>query len=179
MNQFSLGAVGFEHALDPAFHLVARDLIIDGDHIDRQAGVGQLDPRGPPCRHEPRSDGCRRGAVAAEPDTTLVAVGAKASEAYTPSAWEWTFVAGGHIKLGQTEEGLEAMREGIAKHPDAWQGPYNLACFLARLERNDEAIDALERAVELGGDEVREYAEKDSDFGSIRDDPRFKEKLGA
>ena len=123
--------------------------------------------------------GTVRGAVAAEADTTLVAVGAKAGEAYTPSAWEWTFVAGGNIRLGRIEEGLGAMREGIAKNPDAWQGPYNLACFLARLDRNDEALESLARAVELGGDEIRGYAEKDSDFDSIRDHPRYAETMRA
>ena len=117
--------------------------------------------------------GTLRGAVAREPGTTVVAIGAKPGEAFEPSGWEWTFVASSYQRQGRTEDALAVMREGIERYPDAWQGYYNLACFLALAERKDEALDALERAVELGGDEARGYAAEDSELDALREDPRF------
>ena len=51
-----------------------------------------------------------RSAVAAEPGTTVLAVGAKPGEAYRPSGWEWAFT--GFAKLAQgDEEGARAELE--------------------------------------------------------------------
>jgi tetratricopeptide (TPR) repeat protein len=65
------------------------------------------------------------------------------------------------------------MDASIAENPDAWQGYYNLACFEALDGKREEALAALEKAAELAPDDVKKYAAEDSDFDSIRDDPRF------
>jgi hypothetical protein len=49
---------------------------------------------------------------------------------------------------------------------------YNTACFEALAGRRDDAIAHIRRAVELAP-ETREWAAKDEDFDSIRDDPEF------
>ncbi len=49
---------------------------------------------------------------------------------------------------------------------------YNLACALAMTGRRDEALAALERAVDAGFSEA-ETARTDSDLDAIREDPRF------
>lgn len=117
--------------------------------------------------------GTRRGAVAAEDGTTILAIGAKPGVVFEPSKWEEWFAAGGLRRLGRHDEARALMDASIAANPGEWQGYYNLACFEALDGRREEALTALERAVELSPDEVKKYAADDSDFDSIRDDPRF------
>jgi hypothetical protein len=50
---------------------------------------------------------------------------------------------------------------------------YQLACWEALAGRSDEALEHLNRAVELGGEKFRTYASDDEDLDSIRSDPRF------
>ncbi|MBD0348202.1 MAG: tetratricopeptide repeat protein [Thermoleophilia bacterium] len=117
--------------------------------------------------------GTLRGAVAADADTTVVAIGGKRGEAFRPSGWEWTFVATSYQRQGRLEEARAVMREGIERYPDAWQGYYNLACIETRAGRREEALAALERAAELDRAGVATYAAEDEDLDAIRDDPRF------
>ena len=50
---------------------------------------------------------------------------------------------------------------------------YQRACWEALAGRLDDALDDLNRAVELGGEKFREWAGDDEDLDSIRADPRF------
>jgi len=53
---------------------------------------------------------------------------------------------------------------------------YNVACFYTGLGEKEHAIDLLEQAVSIGwGD--RAWMENDSDFESLRDEPRFQALL--
>jgi hypothetical protein len=70
------------------------------------------------------------------------------------------------------------MLEALEREPDAWQGPFNAACFEALAGQTDAALEHLRRAVELDAAEVRRYAPGDRDLDSIRDDPRYAEVLG-
>ena len=121
--------------------------------------------------------GTRRGAIAEEPGTTIVAIGAKPGVVFEPSKWEEWYAATGLRRLGRQEEARALMDASIAANPDEWQGYFNLACFEALDGRSDEAIAALQRAIEIAPDEARKYAAEDSDFDSIRADPRW-EALG-
>jgi mannose-6-phosphate isomerase-like protein (cupin superfamily) len=116
--------------------------------------------------------GTRRGAVAAEDGTTVLAVGAKPGEAYEPSRWEIAFAAYGYRRLGDSDRGRKLLEDAVAERPDEWQGHYHLACFAALDGRHDEALDHLGRAVELDS-KAAEWAATDEDFDSLRDDPRF------
>jgi tetratricopeptide (TPR) repeat protein len=53
---------------------------------------------------------------------------------------------------------------------------YNLACSLSNLERVDESLDALGRALELGYKDFA-YMLGDPDLQNVRRDPRFKQLL--
>ena len=117
--------------------------------------------------------GTRRGAVAEEPGTTIFAIGAKPGVVFEPSKWEEWFAAGGLRRLGRHDEARALMLASVAANPGEWQGYYNLACYEALDGHREEALSALEKAVELAPDEVAKYAADDSDFDSIRDDPRF------
>jgi mannose-6-phosphate isomerase-like protein (cupin superfamily) len=116
--------------------------------------------------------GTKRGAVATEPKTTILAIGAKPGVPHAISGWEESFVAFGHLRNGNEEEGRKAMAAATAAKPDDWRGLYNAACFEALTKNRDAAIDYLRRAVELDPN-AKAYAEKDSDFDWLRDDPEF------
>ena len=117
--------------------------------------------------------GTKRVAVADEPGTTVLAIGAKEGEVFTPSPWERTFAAFGYFTAGDADRARDEMTANIAAHPDDWEGPYNLACIEALSGNADAALDALARAIELGGDQAVRDAAGDSDFDGLRDDPRF------
>jgi quercetin dioxygenase-like cupin family protein len=113
-----------------------------------------------------------RGAVAAEPGTTVLGVGAKPGEVFRPSGWEWTFAAFSLLANGDEQGARRELEAGVAARPDAWQGHYNYACLEARAGNPDAAIERLRKAVELHPQAV-ELARKDEDFDSLRDDERF------
>jgi mannose-6-phosphate isomerase-like protein (cupin superfamily) len=117
--------------------------------------------------------GTRRGAIAAEDDTFILAVGAKPGVVFEPSPWEGVFAALSYAEQGDLERGRELIAEAIAGSPDAWQGYYNAACMEARFGDPDAAIAHLKRSVELDADATKKAAENDSDLDSIRDRPDY------
>ena len=117
--------------------------------------------------------GTRRGAIAAEDGTAVLAVGAKPGVVFEPSPWEDVFAANSYADAGDLEQARKLVDGALDKHPDVWQGHYNAACLEARLGDRERAFAHLERALELEPARVREFAADDSDFTTIRDDPRF------
>ncbi|TML46111.1 MAG: tetratricopeptide repeat protein [Actinobacteria bacterium] len=117
--------------------------------------------------------GTRRGAVAAEDGTAVLAVGAKPGVVFEPSLWEEVFAANAYADKGDLEQARALFGQLLHDHPDAWQGFFNAACLEARLGDKERAIEHFQRAVELDPEQAREYAKADSDFDSIREDPRF------
>jgi quercetin dioxygenase-like cupin family protein len=132
---------------------------LDGEEVDAPAGtiVHLPDPA------------VRRRAVANEPGTAVLAVGAKPGEAFQPSGWELGF------RAAQMEpiEAVAYVEEHMGEYPDTAATHYNLACFKALAGDREGALDELERAFEMDPDSVRRWGENDSDLDSIRDDPRF------
>ena len=115
-----------------------------------------------------------RSATAAEPGTIVLACGAEAGKAFTPSGWEDFYVAFALLRDGETERARATMHEALAREPDAWQGQYNAACFEALAGEADDAFDHLQRAIAMNR-EVVEYAAADDDLASLRADPRYAE----
>jgi tetratricopeptide (TPR) repeat protein len=71
-------------------------------------------------------------------------------------------------------EGLQVDKRLASLRKDDPIVHYNLACSYSLMNRHDESITALRRAVELGyGDE--EHLEHDSDLDGLRSDPRYVE----
>ena len=116
--------------------------------------------------------GTKRGAVATEPNTTILAIGAKPGVPHEISKWEEIFVAFGYYRTGDESAALEHLRGFVAENPDHWQGYYNLACLEALTKNRDAAIEHLARAIELDP-QAKEYAAGDEDFDALRDDPEF------
>lgn len=134
---------------------------LDGAEVDAPAGT---------LVHCP--PGTTREAHAVEPQTTVLAVGAKPGVPHEISKWEQIFVAFGHLRNGDEKAGREAIQAAIAEHPDEYQGYYNAACFEAQTGHRDQAIELLRRAAELDA-QALEHARKDPDFDDLRDDPEF------
>jgi hypothetical protein len=138
---------------------------LDGEEVDAPAGtiVHLPDPS------------VRRKAVAAEPETRVLAVGAPRGKAFEPSAWELGF-RGAQMKPAEAVEYVEAH---MGEYPDSAATHYNLACFKALAGDEDGAIGELERANEMDPEVVRRWAPADTDLDSIRDNPRVSELLSA
>jgi tetratricopeptide (TPR) repeat protein len=113
-----------------------------------------------------------RGAVAVEPDTVVLVVGARPGEAYAPSPWEASMQAALYARQGDEPRARAAVAESLADHPNHPQALYNVACAEAILGERDAALEHLRRAAELEP-KCREWAAGDSDLDAIRDDPAF------
>ncbi len=116
--------------------------------------------------------GTKRGAIAAEDDTAVLAVGAKPGIVFEPSPWEDIFAAFSYALSGEIEKGRELIAGVVARRPDEWQGHYNAACYEVLYGDNETGIEYLVKAHELDPEKVVEAAATDSDFDAVRDDPR-------
>jgi tetratricopeptide (TPR) repeat protein len=114
----------------------------------------------------------RRKAVAKEPGTMILAVGAKPGEAFTPSQWEASAEVLPYFASGDYEKAKAILAESHRDDPTNAGVAYNLACAEARLGEADAAIEHLRLAVDLQPN-FAELAMGDEDLASIRDDPRF------
>jgi quercetin dioxygenase-like cupin family protein len=135
---------------------------VDGEDVDAPAGtliqVGRES---------------KRGAIAAEPGTTVLVVGAVPGEVYEPSPWEMSAQAALYASRGDTQRSREAIAEALAGHPDDPHALYNVACAEALLGDRDAALGHLARVAELEPEKYRRWSEQDRDLDSLRDDPRF------
>jgi Flp pilus assembly protein TadD len=84
----------------------------------------------------------------------------------------------GHLltRSGRLEEGLAADRRLVELRPGEPLAHYNLACSLALIGDARAALERLRRAMEMGFRDV-EFIRKDTDFASLRHDPRFEALL--
>ena len=136
--------------------------MVDGEEHDAPAGT---------LVHCP--PGTLRGAIAAEPKTTVLGIGAKPGEVFQPSGWEWTFAGNSLLTQGKEDEARAEFQAGLEAYPGAWQGHYNLACAEAKLGNSDAALEQLELAAEIDRAAVAKWAFEDEDLDSLRGDPRF------
>lgn len=135
---------------------------VDGD--EHELGPGQL--------VFVRDPSLRRGAVALDEDTLVLALGGKPGEAYTVSAWEAMFAAVPAAREERWDEAIRIHEEALAEHPDHAGLLYNLACMEARGGRHVDALLHLTRSIELDPT-YAEHARGDSDFAAIRNEPGF------
>ena len=119
----------------------------------------------------------RRTAVAAEPDTVVLALGGRPGQPFSPSGWEeWGRLGITELVESQRyEEAADRYAGALERFPDHPGVLYNLACLESLAGARDDAFGHLERAIELYPKNA-EYAREDADFDPIRDDPRFPAK---
>jgi tetratricopeptide (TPR) repeat protein len=135
---------------------------IDGNEHDLAAGelVFLRDPQ------------LRRGAVALEQDTVVLALGGKPGEAHVVSAWEAMFAAVPYSREENWDEAIRIHVEALEEQPEHPALLYNLACMEARGGRHLDALLHIQRAVELDP-KWADHAAKDSDFAAIMSEPGF------
>ncbi len=132
---------------------------VDGEPMDVPAGslVHLPDPA------------VRRHAIAAEPGTSVLAIGGSPGGSFRPSAWEHYFEADAARAGGDAEAAYAIAAAGLPDHPDHPALLFNIACYGALAGHDDEAISMLRRALELAPDRVPAWAADDSDLDSLRD----------
>ena len=109
-----------------------------------------------------------------------VALVADHLELYPDDARALYMGANGLVALGETAKGLEWARQARKIEPDEPMLLYNLGCIYSLADEPEEALDCLERAVELGLTQ-RGWYENDSNLDPLRELTRFKalmKKLG-
>jgi tetratricopeptide (TPR) repeat protein len=119
-----------------------------------------------------RDPAIERSAVANDPGTMVLAIGAKPGVPYTPGPWEPIYVARALGTAGDYEGAIAELKRGLEIHPEQRMLLYRLANWEARAGKRDDALDHLAAAVAQSG-QLREQAQTDDAFDSIRDDPRF------
>jgi hypothetical protein len=135
---------------------------LDGEEVDAPSGtfVFVSDPK------------VRREAIGLEEGTTVLVVGGVPGKAFRVSPWEAWLEAAPFLEAGEPERGISIFERTLAAHPGNPNVLYNLACFEALAGRTDDALEHLAEAVEADP-RTRAWAQNDSDFDSVRADPRF------
>ena len=140
---------------------------LDGERLDAPAGT-----------FVSVSPGVKRTAFAEEAGTTILAVGGTPGRVYQPHGWEVWAPLAPLYRDGKYDEAADRGRELADAHPEYPELFYNVACCESLAGRTDDAIGHLRQAI-AASDMCRTLAEKDSDFDPIRDEPAFKELVGA
>jgi tetratricopeptide (TPR) repeat protein len=138
---------------------------VDGETVDAPAGTVVF----------VRDPAVKRAAHAEEPGTTILTVGAKPGEAFTPSAWEENADIIPLFEAGEYKQARRRLIAALEGRPDAGGLLYNLACAESRLGEKDAALEHLARAVELEA-RFAEFAQSDPDLEAIRGESGFPDK---
>ena len=70
---------------------------------------------------------------------------------------------------GSIEAAYELLAPCVDLFPDEWLIAYNVACYLCRMDRLEEATVMLEIARAVGGEQVDELAKDDEDLMPLRE----------
>jgi quercetin dioxygenase-like cupin family protein len=116
--------------------------------------------------------GVKRGAVAVEDGTAVLAVGGRPGLPFEVSPWEDVFAAFSYAEQGRLDDARELVDGTLANRSDDWRALFNAACFEARYGDREKAIRHLTDAHRIEPDDVAKAAASDSDLDSIRDDDR-------
>src|SRR3954468_10329666 len=154
---------------DEELYLVVRGRAmfeLDGDRVAAPTGTFVFAP-----------PGVKRTAFAEEPGTTVIALGGTPGKAYEADGWELWAPLNPLYEAGEYAEAADRGRELVEAHPQYAGLLYNLACCESLAGRTDDALEHLGLAIDRS-EHSRAYAEGDSDFDPIRDEPAFKELIG-
>jgi quercetin dioxygenase-like cupin family protein len=140
---------------------------VDGEEIDAPAGTLVF----------VADRNAKRGAVAREAGTQVLAVGGTPGEPYRISVGEAASDWYAHYEKKEYERALEILEATLADYPDNPFLFYNMACCESLMGRKDEALTHLKKAL-AAHEPFVELARDDRDLDPVREDPRF-EKLVA
>jgi tetratricopeptide (TPR) repeat protein len=139
---------------------------LDGDRVAAPTGTFIYAP-----------PGVKRTAFAEEPETTVIALGGTPGKAYEPDGWERWAPVNPLYEAGEYAEAADRGRQLVEADPEYAGLLYNLACCESLAGRTDDAVDHLGLAIGRS-ERYRSFAQDDSDFDPIRDEPAFKELVG-
>jgi mannose-6-phosphate isomerase-like protein (cupin superfamily) len=139
---------------------------IDGESVDAPAGtLVFVRPEG------------NRTAFAEEAGTTVLAVGSTAGKPYEAGGWELWAPFHPQYEAGEYEAVIDRARATV--EANEYAAPvYNLACCESLAGRTRDAIGHLQVAIERRPS-LRDLAKEDTDFDPIREEPAFRELVGA
>jgi len=139
---------------------------IDGDEVDAPAGTVVFvgDPA------------VKRGSVATDDGTIVVAVGGKRGEAFRLSPHDAVSEFGPAYKVKDYERALAVLNDVLVDYPGNAGIVYNVACMEALLGRDDAALAHLREAL-AAWEPYKELAAGDHDLASLRDNPEFQQLL--
>jgi tetratricopeptide (TPR) repeat protein len=140
---------------------------VDGDEVDAPSGTFVF----------VREPTARRKAVATEPETTIVAVGAPKGAAYEPTEWERGARPLRHWQTKNWEAAITELSELHERYADDAGILYNLACAESLAGRREDALQHLRQSVTLD-ESFAKLAVVDEDFAAIRDEPEFSAVAG-
>jgi mannose-6-phosphate isomerase-like protein (cupin superfamily) len=135
---------------------------VGGDEVDAPAGTFVF----------VRDPAAKRGAVAKEAETTVLAAGGTRSQAFEPVEWERQAQALRHWRTKDWEAAIVELSELHSEYPDDAMILYNIACAESLAGKREDALGHLRQSVQLDA-KFTEHAANDSDLDAIRDDPEF------
>jgi adenylate cyclase len=86
-------------------------------------------------------------------------------------------LAGGYALLGEKDKTREWIDRALLIDPDNLNMRYNFACILAIMGDKEASLKMLQSTLGLVSEYQVRIAETDTDFDSLRDDPRFQAML--
>jgi adenylate cyclase len=86
-------------------------------------------------------------------------------------------LAGGYALLGEKAKTREWIDRALLVDPDNLNMRYNFACVLSIMGDKEGALKMLQSTLSISGAYQVRIAETDTDFDTIRDDPRFRKML--
>ena len=117
--------------------------------------------------------GTKRGAIAAEDDTAVLAVGAKPGVVFEPSPWEDIFAAFSYAEKGEIDTAREMIDRRGRPAAGRVAGALQRRLLRGALRRQGgRASRTSSGPTSSTPSAVAEAAAKDSDFDAVRDDPR-------
>ncbi len=140
---------------------------LDGDRVDAPTGTFVF-----------AVPGVKRTAFAEEPGTTVLALGGTPGKVYEPDGWELWAPLTPLYEAGEYAVAADRGRLLVEAYPQYAGLFYNLACCESLAGRTSDAVEHLRLAIDRS-ERCRSYAKDDSDFDPIRDEPAFKELIGA
>ncbi|MBE9099313.1 tetratricopeptide repeat protein [filamentous cyanobacterium LEGE 07170] len=97
----------------------------------------------------------------------------KALEIKRDEATTWVVRGFALERLARYEDAIESYNKSLSLNPEFHQGVYSKACCYALWSKVDEAIEMLQKAIEIDAN-YREQAKTDTDFDGIREDAQFR-----
>jgi tetratricopeptide (TPR) repeat protein len=84
--------------------------------------------------------------------------------------------AGSLIRTGDEKKAIDWATRALDTEREEPAVLYNVACVFAQLGQKDRALDALDKAINMGFG-YRAWIDNDTDLISLRDEPRFQELM--